>query len=284
VILVAGGTGTLGRDLVAELADAGHAVRVLTRSRDHAEGLPVDVVVGDIGDPAAVGAAVRGCSTVISAVHGFTGGRGRGPDAVDRRGNHHLVQAAVEGGVEHFVLLSVHDARPDHPMSLHRAKFAAEQDLRTSGLRWTILRPTAYLETWIDVLGGKPGGGPALVFGRGTNPINFVSVHDVSTVITRVVDDPTPHEEPIDVAGPQDLTMVEFTRLLGAQRIRRIPRAALRVLAVAARPVAPAFARQAAAAIVMDTEDMTCDATAVRARFPDVEWHRLADLVAAPPP
>ncbi len=254
MILVAGGSGRLGRDLVGRLAEAGHAVRVLTRNGDHAEGLPADVCVGDIGDPAAVGVAVHGCSTVISAVHGFTGGWGRGPDAIDRRGNHHLVRAAAEGGVRHFVLLSVHDARPDHPMSLHRAKFAAEQNLRASGVPWTILRPTAYLETWIEVLGGKPGSDdPALVFGRGTNPINFVSVRDVSTVVHRVIDDPAPHGETIDVGGPQDLTMVEFTRLIGAQRIRRIPRTALRVLAVAAR-----------------------------ARFPDIEWRRLADLVAAP--
>ncbi|WP_166659507.1 SDR family oxidoreductase [Labedaea rhizosphaerae] len=279
---MAGGTGRLGRELVGRLAGAGHTVRVLTRNANHADGLPVEVCVGDVGDPAAVGAAVQGCSTVISAVHGFTGGRGSGPDAVDRLGNHHLIRAAVEAGVEHFVLVSVHDARPDHPMSLHRAKFAAEQDLRPSGLAWTILRPAAYLETWLEVLGGKPGsGGPALVFGRGTNPINFVSVRDVSTVVDRVVHEPT-HGEVIDVGGPQDLTMVEFTRLLGAHKIRRIPRTALRVLSVAARPVAPSFARQAAAAVVMDTADMTCDATTTRARFPDVEWHRLADLVAGP--
>ena len=272
MILVAGGTGTLGREVVGRLAGAGHAVRVLTRNPDHAQGLPAEVVVGDVGDSAAVGAAVRGCATVISAVHGFTGRRG--PDAVDRRGNHHLIQAAVENRVGQFVLLSVHNARPDHPMSLHRAKFAAEQELRASGLVWTALRPTAYLETWMAVLG------PGLVFGRGTNPINFVSVRDVAAVVHRVIEDPAHCEVTIDVAGPQELTMVEFVRMLGAQRVRHIPRAVLRVLAVAARPVAPAFARQAAAAVVMDTEDMTGDASAVWARFPDIEWHRLVDLVA----
>src|SRR6266568_1722785 len=71
-------------------------------------------------------------------------------------------------------------------MSLYRAKFAAEQALRASGLRWTIIRPSAYLETWIGVTGAKLAGkGQALVFGPGRNPVNFVAAEDVA-----VADDP----------------------------------------------------------------------------------------------
>lgn len=75
-------------------------------------------------------------------------------------------------------------AAPDHPMSLHRAKHAAEQELLTSGMQWTIIRPATFLETWIAIIGAKiPGSGQALVLGPGRNPINFVSAHDVTAII-----------------------------------------------------------------------------------------------------
>jgi uncharacterized protein YbjT (DUF2867 family) len=279
VILLVGGTGTLGRHVAARLIGTGSPVRVLTRDAAHADGLAADVTIGDLRDPTAVAAAVAGCSTVVSAAHGFLGGRGAGPTAIDDRGNAALIDASVEAGVQHFVLLSVLGARPDHPMSLHRAKYAAEQHLYASGLDWTVLRPSAYLETWTEVIGAKlSAGGPAIVFGRGTNPINFVSVRDVTALVEAAITDSTLRNKEIDVVGPENLGMVEFAELLGATKIRHIPRGVLRILAKAAAPVAPVFARQAAAAIVMDTTDMTADPSSLHRRFPEMTWHRLTDL------
>jgi len=280
VILLAGGTGTLGRQVVARLNTTGRAVRVLTRDAAHAEGMRADVAVGDLRDPDTLAAAVKGCSVVVSAAHGFLGGRGAGPEAIDDRGNANLIKAAAEARVSRFVLLSVLGARPDHPMSVHRAKYAAEQHLSASGLEWTVLRPSAYLETWMGVIGAKvPGGGPALVFGRGTNPINFVSVRDVAVLVERAITQSTLCNQAIDVAGPNNLTMVQFAQLIGATKIRHIPRGALRLLAKAAAPVSPALARQAATAIVMDTIDMTADPNTLHRRFPDITWHRPTDIL-----
>ena len=285
MILVAGGTGMLGRDVVGRLAAAGHEVRVLTRDPAHAHGLGADVSVGDVRDPATLARAARGVTTVISAVHGFLGGRGAGPAQVDDVGNANLVRAAVDAGAEHLVLLSVLDARPDHPMSLHRAKYAAEQHVRGSGLSWTILRPSSYVETWIGIVGAKlAAGGPALVFGRADNPVNFVSARDVATLAVRAATDPSLRGETIDVAGTDNLTMTQLAEHLGAERIRHVPRGALRVLSTVLPPVAPAFARQARAAVVMDTQDMSADGQPSVQRFPDVDWHpaaRVADEARA---
>ena len=149
MILVAGGSGTLGSQVVRLLVERGESVRVLTRDPARAAHLPdaVDVLTGDLGDPAAVAAAVHGCATVVSAVHGFAGPGKPSPEAIDRDANRALIRAAAAAGVQHLVLVSVLGAAPDHPMSLHRAKHAAEQALQASGLAWTILRPAAYLET-----------------------------------------------------------------------------------------------------------------------------------------
>ena len=274
MILVVGGTGTLGREIVTRLCAAGRDVRVLTRDADRAEGLAADVAVGDVRDAATLADAARGASVVISAAHGFLGGRGAGPREVDDQGNGNLVRAAAAAGVEQFILLSALDAGADHPMSLQRAKHAAEQHLYASGLSWTVLRPSSYVETWMGIVGGKlASGGPALVFGRAENPINFVSIQDVATLVERAITDPALRDQALDVPGPDNLTMTQLARHLGASRIRRVPRGALRFLSTVLVPIAPAFARQTRAAVVMDTADMTADASALRDRFQDISWH-----------
>ncbi len=90
MILVAGGTGTLGSRLVRRLLDRGLSVRVLTRDArrvadDLRDGL--DVVEGDVRDRAAVARAMPGVETVVSAVHGLVGTGGASPASVDRDGN-----------------------------------------------------------------------------------------------------------------------------------------------------------------------------------------------------
>ena len=129
------------------------------------------------------------------------------------------------------------------PQSLLRAKHAAEQHLIASDLDWTILRPASYLEVWLAIVRGKlDTGGPALVLGRCVNPINFVSIQDVAAVVEHCLVDPTTVRQAIDVAGPQNLTLLELARAQGAPKIKHVPLGALRTLQHFAKPFAPAFA------------------------------------------
>ena len=291
MILVAGGTGTLGTQLVPLLSSRGLRVRVLTREPGHAAHLPaaVETITGDLRNPATVAAAVRDCATVISAVHGFAGASKPSPEAIDRDANRTLIQAAAAAGAEHFVLVSVLGAAPDHPMSLHRAKYAAEQELTASGLPWTIIRPAAFLETWTAIIGAKiPGHGQALVFGSGSNPINFVSARDVAAIADIAVHDESLRGQAIEAAGPENLTFTQIAeRLLAASgkpgKIKHIPLPMLKVMSVLARPFSPVFARQAQAAVVMNTTDMTADVAAIRRRFPAIAATTLDDELARQP-
>lgn len=280
MILVAGGTGTLGAHLVPLLATAGHRIRVLTRDERHADRVGeggVEVVVGDVRNPAAVTAAVRGCRTVISAIHGFAGPGRPSPASIDRDGNRTLFAAAAAEGAEHVILVSVVGAAADHPMSLHRMKFAAEQDLIASGPAWTIIRSTAFMETWIGLIGSPLAAkGHALVFGPGDNPINFVSMRDVAAVVELAVRDPALRGETLEVGGPENLSFNEVARRIvgGAAgtsaRTKHIPLPVLRAMSVLARPVAPGFARQARAAVVMNTTDLTFTDRGTRRLLPDL--------------
>jgi uncharacterized protein YbjT (DUF2867 family) len=291
MILVAGGTGTLGAQVVRLLIDRGQSVRVLTRDPARARQLPdtVQTLAGDLRDPTALAAAVRGCATVISAVHGFVGPGKPSPESIDRDGNRALIQAAAAAGVEHMVLVSVLGAAQDHPMSLHRAKYAAEQALQASDLQWTIIRPAAYLETWIAIIGAKlPATAQALVFGPGRNPINLVSAGDVAATIDLAVHDQSLRGQLLEVAGPEQLTFTQIAeRLITASgkpgRIRRIPLPMLRAMSVLARPVSPVFARQAQAAVVMNITDMTADVAAIRYRL-STPATTLDDVITRQPP
>ncbi|MCW2939284.1 MAG: putative nucleoside diphosphate sugar epimerase [Actinomycetia bacterium] len=266
MILVAGGTGTLGRYLVPLLITCAHQVRVLTRDErraDHLRAGGAETVIGDVRDQAAVAQATRDCTTVVSAVHGFAGPGRASPASIDCDGNRTLIRGAADAGVARFVLVSVLGAAPDHPMTLHRMKYAAEQTLNGSGLDWTIIRPAAFLETWIELIGGRLADtGQAIVFGPGNNPVNFVSVRDVATVIERSLSGTVSYGQTIDVSGPENLTFNQIAERLVAAggspgRTKHIPLGLLRVMSVLARPVSPGFARQARAAVVMNTNDMT---------------------------
>ncbi len=174
-------------------------------------------------DRASVDRAVVGATTVVSAVHGFAGPGRVTPDSVDRRGNANLLDAAVAVGAD-VVLLSVVGVSAESPMELFRAKFDAEQHLRASGVAWTVVRASAFVELWAEIM-AKP-----IVLGRGDNPINFVAVNDVADIVAHAVVDPRWRGRILEVGGPRDLTFNELAALLQDVRgetrtVRHVPRA-----------------------------------------------------------
>jgi NADH dehydrogenase len=187
----------------------------------------------------------------VSAVHGFAGPGHVTPASIDRDGNAKLVDVAAAAGAD-VVLMSVVGVSADSPMELFRAKNSAEVHLRASGAPWTIVRSTAFIELWAEIM-EKP-----LVFGRGENPINFVSVHDVAAVVVRAVVDPILRGQILEVGGPQDVTFNQLAALLQevrghTRKVHHVPRSILRAMAP--------LARQPRAAITMDTADMRFDVT-----------------------
>jgi NADH dehydrogenase len=257
-ILVAGGTGTLGSRLVPLLRARGARVRVLTRDparARHLEGDGVEVGMGDVRDPGSLARAMD------------------------------WVQAAKNAGAGHVVMLSAVGAAPDHPMSLYRMKHRAEDELKASGLAWTIIRASAFMELWAKMV-AEPllKTGKTTIFGRGRNPINFVSTHDVARFVDLAITDPSLRGQTVDVAGPENLTFRQIVEI--AQRetgargtVRHVPLPMMRAFSVLMKPVNPGFARQVQAGVVMDTRDMSFDGTARARRFPSIPLTTYAEVV-----
>jgi uncharacterized protein YbjT (DUF2867 family) len=293
MILIAGGTGRLGRELVSGLLERGEPVRILTRSESSAAALRargVDVVVGDVCRAGDVAAAVAGCSTVVSALSGFGPMGESTPRTVDRDGNLSLIRASEAAGVRRFVLLSMRGAAADSPLPLLRMKHAAEQELTRSRLDWVVLRPSPCLETYLDAVGAPlERRGSTVVFGSGKAPINFVSVHDVAELTLRLLPDAS--DQPpaqgrgttIELGGP-NVTLDELSAALHAAagtpgRTRHIPVSTLRMMSYVARPFSPFLARVAQAAVLLNTTDATFDPAPERSRLPGLTFTTLTQAV-----
>ena len=287
MILVAGGTGRLGTLLVNRLTERGLEVRVLTRDPLRAAHLGdgVSVVTGDVRDVQSLAPAFEGIDVVVSAVHGFVGPRDISPATVDRDGNANLIGSAKAAGAA-LVLMSVVGATPDSPMELFRMKYAAEKHAIASGVPTTIVRATAFLELWIELLRQTASrSGRPLVFGRGNNPINFVSAVDVAALVERAITDPSTRGSTLEIGGPDNRT---FNQLAQAVQLadgrtgqpRHIPRPMLRMMASTIGRLKPQLGRQARSALAMDSTDLTFDTEALHRSYPGLPCTSIAELLA----
>ena len=179
-VCVLGSTGTIGRATVAALLRRGHEVVCFVRPRAGVGGTltPADsarlfegatVRVVDPADPASLtrdGFAGERFDTVVSCMASRTGAP-RDAWAVDHRANLNALNAARQAGVGHFVLLSAICVQKPL-LAFQQAKLAFEAALIESGLRYSIVRPTAFFKSLSGQIERVRRGRPFLIFGDGT--------------------------------------------------------------------------------------------------------------------
>ncbi len=146
MILVTGATGFVGQRVVARLATYGYEVRCLVRpaykERRLPPGVRVHMVTGGLVDPPALRVALQRVETIV---HLATIWRERGPrtfDWVNRQGTLNLIEAAHEVGASRIILMSHPAADGNSAYAFLRSKGLAEEAVKSSGLRFTILRPS----------------------------------------------------------------------------------------------------------------------------------------------
>lgn len=203
-IVVTGGTGTLGRALVARLRADGREPRVLSRRAGPGR------VVGDLDTGAGLAEALRGTSVVVHAATRFRH---------DVAGTQRLVAAAREVGAEpHLVYVSI--VGVDRvPMSYYREKVAVERVVEQSGLPWTVQRVTQFHDL-LDAVLTRLGVLPVLpvLAGASFQPID---VQDVAERF-RALAAAAPVGRAPDLGGPAARSMTELARAwLDARGVRR---------------------------------------------------------------
>ncbi|MEO6238461.1 MAG: SDR family oxidoreductase, partial [Vicinamibacterales bacterium] len=210
MILVVGATGVVGNAVVQRLRRNGKDVRAFVRdgaNRDKREALVqagATLATGDLKDGATVRAGCAGIDTVISTASA-TISRGEGDDiySVDRDGQLQLVDAAREAGVRHFIYVSF-SGNVTGSFPLHDAKRAVERRLQESGLTFTIVRPSFFMEVWLSPHAGfDPVGGQVRIYGTGDAKVSMISAMDVAAYVAECVDNPSVHNQVIEIGGPE---------------------------------------------------------------------------------
>ena len=249
ITLVVGATGTLGGNVTRRLLARGHAVRAMVRDPARFSIPGVEVVRGDLRDPASLRAAVAGVSQVLTTANSFMGRGATSPTRVDVPGYTALVAAAREAGVQRIVHTSAYGISPDNPVDYFRVKARVDEVIRSGGVPWVLLKPSAFMDVWVDVVGGSIAkSGTATVFGDGRRVSNYIAVDDVAEYLVRILERPEIRNEVIDVGGPSTISAVEFAELIGrhlgrAVKIRHVPMAVLRLLPPLIRPFNEVTAR-----------------------------------------
>ncbi|HEX9560305.1 MAG TPA: NAD(P)H-binding protein [Candidatus Dormibacteraeota bacterium] len=144
-VLVTGGTGALGRQVVKRLLDTGHRARIL--SRRQAEGTAGDWVQGDLVTGAGLELAVKNVDAIVHAASDASAPRKY--QATDVLGTRRLLAMAREAGVRHVVYISI-VGMEGVAYPYYRSKLAAEEVMRENIVPWSILRATQF-HTLMDI-------------------------------------------------------------------------------------------------------------------------------------
>lgn len=237
--LVIGATGLVGHDVCKRLRESGTAVRALIRTtadaqkRAELERLGVELAEGDLKDPASLARACAGVQAVISTASStLTRQSGDSIETVDRRGQLALVDAARAAGVEHFVFVSFRD-QPAIRYPLTEAKREVEAALQQSGMAYTIIQASYFMEVWLTpALGFDAANGKVRIYGDGNQPISWISYKDVAHAAAAAVSEPAARNRIVELGGPQALSPREVVRMFeaaGAGEIatEHVPAAAL---------------------------------------------------------
>jgi uncharacterized protein YbjT (DUF2867 family) len=224
--LVVGATGLLGSEICRRLREHGRDVRALVRAGSPREAalraMGVHIATGDLRDRGSLVAACRDVDAVISTATAM-GSKDRtlSLNEIDRKGQLRLVDIARLSGVSTFVYVSL-SPNLGSRAPLVRYKREVERAVRLSGMRWTILQPTAYMEVWLGPqLGWDHAAGRAIVFGSGKHPVPFISVADVAEHAVRALDDPRLANVDLPLGGPQMLTPREVVSIFAQESGRR---------------------------------------------------------------
>lgn len=218
-VAILGGSGFVGRALVARLLADGHRVRVLSRSDDTRARTPsaAEHLVGDVYATGFLREAFAGCDAVINLVGILNerGDDGRGFRKVYVELAESVLAAMRDTGVRRLLQMSALHAGDGESHYL-KARGEAETLVRASGLDWTLLRPS--------VIAG-PGDGlfcrfaqllrfaPGLPLGRADARFQPVWVGDVAAAFAQSLADDATIGRSYDLVGPEVMTLGEIVHL-----------------------------------------------------------------------
>lgn len=207
MFLIIGANGSIGSQLVKQLTSSGEKVRVLVRDKQKAEqsfGNSVDIVTGDIGDPASLERAFQGVTRAFVLTAG---------EAIPQEKN--AFAAAKKAGVNHVVKLSTVGAQKGARIRLASMHGESEEALKASGVPFTLLQPTFFTSNLFGSAGSIKGEGKLYgAFKTGRLPL--IDPADIAATAAAILKNPKGQEgKTLYLTGPEALTHGQVAEKLG---------------------------------------------------------------------
>jgi uncharacterized protein YbjT (DUF2867 family) len=214
MLLVTGATGTTGSEVLRALKDREVPARALVRDETkahHLRDLGFEPATGDLGDPRTLRPALEGVERayLVSPT---------GPMQSELEQT--FIETAKEAGVQHIVKLSVIGANPEAPHRFARSHGKVEQALKASGIAWTLLRPTAFMQNTL-------AWGPQVHDGTFYSPVpdaavSIVDARDVAEVAAAALTDAAHEGKSYGLSGPEAVSYREQARRVFAAAGREV--------------------------------------------------------------
>jgi uncharacterized protein YbjT (DUF2867 family) len=211
MIVLTGATGTIGKDLVKELQGLGARFKVVARDPENARRLlgDVEIVKGDLADRASLDVAFRGGTKL------FLLGPGSPTQVADQ---HNAIEAAKAAGITHVVRSSAWVSDPGSKLLLGRWHGQTDEELRRSGLKWTILQPNAFMQNLLGNVETIRQQGA--IYGTSKDgKIAMIDTRDIARVAANALVDPEHEGKTYVLTGPEAINYAQvaetFSRVLG---------------------------------------------------------------------
>ncbi len=222
MILIIGATGMVGSEICQLLTTDSKPVRAMVRATsDQAKTnklkeLGVQIMQGDLRNSSTFGPVLEGITAVITTVSSMPFSYVPGENdlqKVDLEGMTNFIDSAKNTGVKHFIYTSF-SGQIDLDFPLRNAKRSIEQHLQKSGMDYTILRPSCFMEVWLTAaVGFDVANSKVQLCGDGSKPVSYISYKDVASFAVESLTNPAAKNAILEMGGPEKLSQLDAVRI-----------------------------------------------------------------------
>lgn len=214
MILILGATGSIGGEVCRILDHGGTSFRAMARKQEQVERFhkdDVDAVLGDLDRPETLAAAMTGIDTLFLLT---------APTPAQVAQEKAAINAAKRAGVRRIVKISASDCNVRSRIPWAKSHAVIDHHLRASGIDWTILMPTAFMQNFLWFT--KPVAKGYLPLGAGKGSLSWVDTRDIARVAAAVLTQDGHSRATYFLTGPETFDMTDAAAKLSKVAGRKV--------------------------------------------------------------